>query len=157
MRTELILRFGYGAIVPWVTRLEDGSLRAIAGPDMVVLRTPVHLHGEDMTTVGEFTIAQGETIPFVLTYCPSHQPVPAPFDPTDALRETETFWQRMVGQMPARRAVGGRGRALADHAQGAHLRADRRHGCGADHVAARAASAASATGTIASAGCATRR
>ena len=41
MRTELVLRFGYGAIVPWVTRLDDGTLRAIAGPDMVVLRTPV--------------------------------------------------------------------------------------------------------------------
>ena len=38
MRTELVLRFGYGAIVPWVTRLDDGTLRAIAGPDMVVLR-----------------------------------------------------------------------------------------------------------------------
>ena len=43
MRTELVLRFGYGAVVPWVTRLDDGTLRAIAGPDMVVLRTPVRL------------------------------------------------------------------------------------------------------------------
>jgi hypothetical protein len=50
MGTELILRFGYGAIVPWVTRLEDGALRAIAEPDMVVLRTPVHLRGADLTT-----------------------------------------------------------------------------------------------------------
>ncbi len=56
MQTELILRFGYGAVVPWVTRLENGALRAIAGPDMVVLRTPVHLRGKDMTTVGEFTV-----------------------------------------------------------------------------------------------------
>src|SRR5205807_5212285 len=52
MQTELILRFGYGAIVPWVEKLEDGTLRAIAGPDMVVLRTPVDLHGENLTTVG---------------------------------------------------------------------------------------------------------
>ena len=50
------MRFGYGAIVPWVSRLENGALRAIAGPDMVVLHTPVHLRGEDMTTVGEFTV-----------------------------------------------------------------------------------------------------
>src|SRR5277367_2335607 len=57
MSTELILRFGYGAIVPWVTRLEDGALRAIAGTDMVILRTPVLLQGRDMTTVGEFTIS----------------------------------------------------------------------------------------------------
>jgi len=93
MGTELILRFGYGAVVPWVTRLEDGSLRAIAGPDMVVLRTPVHLHGADMTTVGEFTINKDDTIPFVLSYLPSHLPLQAPFDPMTALHDAETFWQ----------------------------------------------------------------
>jgi len=93
MRTELILRFGYGAIVPWVTRLEDGALRAIAGPDMVVLRTPVHQRGADMTTVGEFTIERDETIPFVLSYLPSHRPLDEPLDPARALAETETFWQ----------------------------------------------------------------
>ncbi|HXR35459.1 MAG TPA: glycoside hydrolase family 15 protein, partial [Candidatus Binataceae bacterium] len=93
MRTELILRFGYGAIVPWVTRLEDGALRAIAGPDMVVLRTPVHLRGADMTTVGEFTINVDDTIPFVLSYLPSHLPLEQPLDPTTALAQTETFWR----------------------------------------------------------------
>jgi GH15 family glucan-1,4-alpha-glucosidase len=93
MSTELILRFGYGAIVPWVTRLEDGALRAIAGPDMVILRTPVLLQGRDMTTVGEFTISKDDTIPFVLSYLPSHRPLHAPFDPTAALQDTETFWR----------------------------------------------------------------
>src|SRR5207244_427527 len=39
MRTELIIRFDYGALVPWMMRLEDGTLRAVAGPDMVVMRT----------------------------------------------------------------------------------------------------------------------
>ena len=63
MHTEVILRFGYGAVVPWVTRLESGVLRAIAGPDMVLLRTPVHLQGKNLTTVGEFTVLRGETIP----------------------------------------------------------------------------------------------
>ena len=93
MHTELILRFGYGAVVPWVTRVETGALRAIAGPDMVVLHTPVHVRGEDMTTVGEFTISRGETIPFVLTYSQSHLPLPSPADPTGALAETETYWR----------------------------------------------------------------
>jgi len=93
MCTELILRFGYGAIVPWVTRLESGALRAIAGPDMMIVHTPVNLRGEDMTTVGEFTISQGDTIPFVLSYLPSHRPLHEPFDPTTALNETETFWR----------------------------------------------------------------
>ena len=93
IKTELILRFGYGAIVPWVSRLEDGALRAIAGPDMVILRTPVNLRGVDMTTVGEFTVGEDDTIPFVLSYLPSHQPLLAPFDPTTALHDTETFWR----------------------------------------------------------------
>jgi GH15 family glucan-1,4-alpha-glucosidase len=93
MRTELIIRFGYGAVVPWVTRMENGALRAIAGPDMVVLHTPVHVSGKDMTTIGEFTIARGETISFVLNHAPSHLPVPKAIDPTDALAETETYWR----------------------------------------------------------------
>ena len=93
MRTELIMRFGYGAIIPWVTQLEDGTLRAVAGPDMLTLRTPVHLRGKDMTTVGEFTVGEGETVPFVLSYFPSHRPLQAAFDPVAALHDTETFWQ----------------------------------------------------------------
>jgi GH15 family glucan-1,4-alpha-glucosidase len=93
MHTELILRFGYGAIVPWVTRLEDGGLRAIAGPDMMVLRTPVQLRGVGMTTVGKFVIYKDETIPFVLSYYPSHKPLHVSLDPTTALHDTETFWQ----------------------------------------------------------------
>jgi GH15 family glucan-1,4-alpha-glucosidase len=93
MSAEVILRFGYGAIVPWVTRLEDGTLRAIAGPDMVIVRTPVHLRGEAMTTVGEFTVNKDDTIPFVLSYLPSHRPLEVPFDPMRALQETETFWR----------------------------------------------------------------
>jgi GH15 family glucan-1,4-alpha-glucosidase len=89
---ELVLRFGYGAIVPWVTRLEDGTLRAIAGPDMVVMRTSAPFVGQNMRTVSEFTVAAGETVPFVLTYAPSHLPVPGPLDYQSALTATETFW-----------------------------------------------------------------
>jgi GH15 family glucan-1,4-alpha-glucosidase len=93
MHTELILRFGYGAIVPWVTRVETGALRAIAGPDMVVLNTPVHVRGKNMTSVGEFTINLGDMIPFVLTYSRSHQPLPNPVDAMGALAETEKYWR----------------------------------------------------------------
>ena len=93
MHTELILRFGYGAVVPWVTRLESGVLRAIAGPDMVLLRTPVHLQGKNMTTVGEFTVLRGETIPLVLSYARSHRPIPPARDPTASLEATEKFWK----------------------------------------------------------------
>jgi GH15 family glucan-1,4-alpha-glucosidase len=92
MCTELVLRFGYGAIVPWVTRVDDATLRAVAGPDMVVLRTPVRLTGQNMKTVGEFEVAAGETVPFVLTYALSHVLPPEPVDPLSALAATEGFW-----------------------------------------------------------------
>jgi GH15 family glucan-1,4-alpha-glucosidase len=92
METEFVLRFGYGAIVPWVTRLEDGTRRAIAGPDMVLLRTPVHLVGQNMKTVGKFTVAAGERVPFVLTGTLSHLSPPPPVEPEAALKETESFW-----------------------------------------------------------------
>jgi GH15 family glucan-1,4-alpha-glucosidase len=92
MCTELVLRFHYGSIVPWVSRLEDGSLRAIAGPDMVVLRTRAPLHGEGLTTVGEFAVAAGETVSFSLTYGPSYLPPPPAVDPAASLADTEAFW-----------------------------------------------------------------
>ena len=97
MRMELTLRFGYGAIVPWIHRLEDGTLRAIAGPDQVVLRTPAPLRGEDAKTVAEFTVAAGETVPFVLTYTASHLALPEPVDPTATLEATERFWTKWSG------------------------------------------------------------
>src|SRR5215216_7239556 len=89
MRVELVIRFGYGAIVPWVTRLDDGGLRAIAGPDMLVLHTPVALRGQELKTVGEFVITAGQTMPFVLVHTPSHLPRRAPPDPSAALAATE--------------------------------------------------------------------
>jgi GH15 family glucan-1,4-alpha-glucosidase len=101
MTTKVVFRFGYGAIVPWVTRTEDGTLRAIAGPDMVVLRTPVYLRGEDLTTVGTFSVAAGDTIPFVLTYCSSNNPAPQARDPTASLAATEAFWRDWTGKCTA--------------------------------------------------------
>jgi GH15 family glucan-1,4-alpha-glucosidase len=93
MTTELIIRFDYGASVPWVKRTEAGDVLAISGPDMLVLRTPVELRGEGLTTVGDFTVAAGQTIAFVLTYASSHLPVPEPIDAQDALRQTQSFWE----------------------------------------------------------------
>jgi GH15 family glucan-1,4-alpha-glucosidase len=92
MRTELVLRFDYGSTVPWVSRLSDGALRAIAGPDMVVLRADVELHGESLTTVGEFEVGEGETRSFVLAYGASHEPPPRPCDAMASLADTEAFW-----------------------------------------------------------------
>jgi len=58
-RSELTLRFGYGAVTPWMTRTDGGAHRAIAGPDMVILRTPVGIRGEDLHSLGEFVVAEG--------------------------------------------------------------------------------------------------
>lgn len=92
MRMELVLRFGFGIDIPWVRRI-DHSLLAVAGQDMTVLRAPVETRGQDLTTVSEFEVKAGETVPFVLTYGPSHLDPPEPIDPEIALQETETFWK----------------------------------------------------------------
>ncbi|MBR1228377.1 MULTISPECIES: glycoside hydrolase family 15 protein [unclassified Bradyrhizobium] len=93
LRMQLVIRFGFGIDIPWVRKTDDGSgLLAICGPDMTVLRTPVETRGEDLTTVAEFEVGEGDTVPFVLTYGPSHLAVPAPIDPAVALQETEAFW-----------------------------------------------------------------
>jgi GH15 family glucan-1,4-alpha-glucosidase len=99
LRMQLVLRFGFGADIPWVKKNADGSgLLAICGPDMTVLRTPVETRGQDLTTVADFWVGEGETVPFVLTYGPSHLPVPDPIDPALALQETEAFWKEWSGR-----------------------------------------------------------
>lgn len=90
---EAIFRFDYGSTVPWVRRRGDG-LSAIAGPDALLLRTPVDLRGRDETTVAEFTVHAGETIPFTLSWFRSHQTEPAPYDALAALKETTTHWEK---------------------------------------------------------------
>jgi GH15 family glucan-1,4-alpha-glucosidase len=92
MRMELVLRFDYGRSVPWVTRMDDGTLRAIAGPDLVALHTPTPIRGEDLKTVAEFDVAAGEAVPFVLTHGPSNHKPPKAIDPESALEQTEKFW-----------------------------------------------------------------
>jgi GH15 family glucan-1,4-alpha-glucosidase len=99
MEMELIIRFGLGNDIPWVRRSDDHSaLLAICGPDMTVLRTPTETRGKDLTTVAEFEIGEGETIPFVLTYGPSHLPPPKPIDPEAALKDTREFWTDWCGR-----------------------------------------------------------
>jgi GH15 family glucan-1,4-alpha-glucosidase len=92
MQMELSIRFNYGATVPWVTRSDDG-IRAIAGPDLVVLRTKAPLAGEDLTTVSEFTVNEGESVDFVMTYGRSHLRAPRAIDVDKALAETQRFWE----------------------------------------------------------------
>lgn len=93
MRMELVLRFDYGSVVPWVSQLDDCTLRAVAGPDMVTLTTRVPVHGEQMTTVGDFTVGEGEEVSFVLTWGPSHLAPPPVADPAEALARTIAMWE----------------------------------------------------------------
>jgi len=92
MRSELVIRFDYGHVVPWVRRLGADRV-AVAGPDALYLRTTAHTFGEEMKTISELTVDEGERIPFVLTWNPSHEPAPTPVDPEVALAETESFWR----------------------------------------------------------------
>jgi GH15 family glucan-1,4-alpha-glucosidase len=103
MRMELALRFDYGLTIPWVTH-HNKELRAVAGPNMAVLRSEcvrgaaAELHGEGMTSVSEFTLRAGDTVCFTLTYAPSIEDVPAPVPVEDALKDTEVFWQEWIGR-----------------------------------------------------------
>ncbi|WP_206953220.1 glycoside hydrolase family 15 protein [Trinickia acidisoli] len=99
MRMSLTLRFDYGLSVPWVTRLTHGNgIKAVVGPNTVVLRTPVALRGENMHTVAEFTVSEGERIPFVLGYSVSHERLPPAKDPFVSLEHTEQHWRGWIAQ-----------------------------------------------------------
>jgi GH15 family glucan-1,4-alpha-glucosidase len=98
MRMELVIRFDYGSIVPWVRRQEDGSRIAVAGPDAISFRTPVEVRGENLSTVAEFPVSAGERVPFVLTWYPSHHEEPDAIDPEQALGDTCGFWREWISQ-----------------------------------------------------------
>jgi GH15 family glucan-1,4-alpha-glucosidase len=95
MDVDLVVRFDYGTIVPWVRRIE-GDWTAVAGPDSLTLRTPADLEGIDLATRARFTLSAGERMPFVLTWHPSHKPVVTIPDPFAALEDTEAWWQSWV-------------------------------------------------------------
>ena len=92
MRSELVIRFDYGSVIPWVRQVEDTRL-AVAGPDALCFRTPAHTRGENMRTISEFTVEEGERVPFALTWYPSHEDPPDRIDPEVALAESESFWR----------------------------------------------------------------
>jgi GH15 family glucan-1,4-alpha-glucosidase len=92
MRMELILRFDYGAVVPWV-RSTDAGIIATAGPNSLELRTQIPLTGRDFRTLSEFDVAAGQTASFVLTHFPSEQTPPLPIDPLIACAMTDGWWR----------------------------------------------------------------
>jgi GH15 family glucan-1,4-alpha-glucosidase len=108
MRMQLIIRFDYGSVVPWVRQIE-GGIQAVGGPDTLRIHTPVKLRGEDLTTVGEFTVSRGEQVPFVMTWHPSHEKDPPVGNAESIIRGTERWWRRWSSrcthESPWRQAV----------------------------------------------------
>jgi GH15 family glucan-1,4-alpha-glucosidase len=91
MASELVIRFDFGTVIPWVRRHDEGRI-AVAGPDGLAFRTPVEHRGENMRTIGEFTVREGDRVPFVLTWYPSNQSPPEPVEAEQALRDTVDYW-----------------------------------------------------------------
>ena len=97
MQMELIIRFDYGRTIPWV-RTAHGGLEAIAGPNGLILRTPVKTWGKDLTTVAEFNVSKGDRVPFVLTWFASHSKPPRAIHADHALRDTERYWKKWANR-----------------------------------------------------------
>ena len=99
-RTEFVARFDYGSTVPWISRLYDGAISAVAGPERLVLRSSVALSGEDLKSVGEFTVEEGQSAAFVLSYGASYHGPPSAIDPFESLERTATFWRAWSDRCP---------------------------------------------------------
>ncbi len=98
MRTELIVRFDYGSIVPWVRKGKGGGIRAVAGPDSIRLQSDVPVRGENLTTVAEFDVAEGDVVSMVLAWYPSHVEEPNDVDAMELIARTERAWSEWSSQ-----------------------------------------------------------
>ncbi|HKF95393.1 MAG TPA: glycoside hydrolase family 15 protein, partial [Gammaproteobacteria bacterium] len=92
MQMQLTIRFDYGSIIPWVRGIGQG-IRAVAGPDTILLHAGAAVRGENFTTVADFVVSEGQRLPFILMWHPSHEPSPPPIDPEASIRDTEHWWQ----------------------------------------------------------------
>src|ERR687893_699524 len=97
VRMQLVVRFDYGSIVPWVRRL-NGTIACVGGPDALCLRTPIQTHGENLTTAAEFWVSEGDRVPFVLTWYPSNEAPPRELEADRSLEETEVFWSEWASR-----------------------------------------------------------
>ncbi|OLE00800.1 MAG: glucoamylase [Actinobacteria bacterium 13_1_20CM_4_69_9] len=95
--SELVIRYDYGSTLPWVRRMDDDTRVAVAGPDGLCFRSAVEHRGENMRTIGEFTVREGERVPFTLTWYPSNEELPERIDAEQALQDTVDYWTSWVG------------------------------------------------------------
>jgi GH15 family glucan-1,4-alpha-glucosidase len=96
MTMDLGIRFDYGSLIPFVHRVHDGALLAVCGPDQLALRTPVPVRGEGFRTVAEFTVGEGECLPFHLVWTPSHTPHGPAVDAAAMVDATERRWREWL-------------------------------------------------------------
>jgi GH15 family glucan-1,4-alpha-glucosidase len=94
----LTIRFDYGSAVPWVTRVDDETITAVAGPDMLVVRSPIAVEGEGMHSVARFAVGAGDSVPFVMAWGASHLPPPAALDAHQELKDSLAFWEDWSGR-----------------------------------------------------------
>jgi GH15 family glucan-1,4-alpha-glucosidase len=97
MEMELAVRFDYGSRVPWVTR-EGDHLSAVAGPECVRLYADVPVHGKDLRTCADFSVAEGDRVSFLLTHAESHRPECAPISAMEAIARTDRQWRAWSAQ-----------------------------------------------------------
>ncbi|WP_297840211.1 glycoside hydrolase family 15 protein [Pseudomonas sp.] len=97
---DLAIRFDYGSSVPWVEMRDEHTLTAVAGPEMLILHTPVELHALDHHTGSHFLVETGQRKVFVLSYQASNHPVHSGIDGELALKKTEHFWLKFSDRCP---------------------------------------------------------
>jgi GH15 family glucan-1,4-alpha-glucosidase len=95
---DFVVRFDFGITVPWGSREDEMTLTAIAGPNLLTLRTSAPMRGKDMRTQSRFSVSAGEAVTFVLSYSPSNEPVPLPLSVEAELASTEKFWRDWAGK-----------------------------------------------------------
>ncbi len=97
LRMELIVRFDYGSIVPWVRR-SGGAILITAGPDTLQFDASIRVEGENSRTMAEFSVRAGDRETFALNYRPSHHAMHEPADTDATLQQSEGFWQEWSGR-----------------------------------------------------------
>ena len=137
LSTEFVARFEYGATVPWVTRLDDGGISAVASPDRLVLRSDSKLRGEDLRTVGDFNVKAGKSVAFALSYGASFEDPPKAIDPFASPEAHGKVLAPMERSLSRCRAVDRGRQTLRHHIESPDVRADRRNCRGGDYVPAR--------------------
>ncbi|MDE8345466.1 MAG: glycoside hydrolase family 15 protein [Acidocella sp.] len=100
MDADLVVRFDYGAAVPWVLRLPDARTQFVVGPDRLLLQSTISHESRDMRTQAHFVVAAGQEVDFALGWSPSYDETPPPLDIGAALSAEDTAWRDWSGRFP---------------------------------------------------------